>query len=115
MEISPTFISVIVPAKNEADNIGLLVTEIITHLSLQYKFEIIYIDDGSADLTAEKVLGLMSVHPNILRLIQHEQSVGQSTAIYTGVRHALGELIVTIDADGQNNPADITYLISLPV
>jgi glycosyltransferase involved in cell wall biosynthesis len=111
MDVSSKYISIVVPAKNEAGNIELLVDEIITHLGSMYQFEIIYIDDGSSDSTAEKVLGLMRRYPDQVRLIQHDSSVGQSTAIYTGVKQACGELIVTIDADGQNNPADIINLI----
>jgi dolichol-phosphate mannosyltransferase len=111
MDKLPVCISIIVPAKNEADNIGFLVNEIMAHLSAHYQFEIIYIDDGSADLTTPKVLELILAYPDNIRLIQHAHSVGQSTAICTGVKHASGELIVTIDADGQNNPADIINLL----
>lgn len=111
MQTSPTYISIVVPAKNEADNIGLLVNEIMSHLGSQYSFEIIYVDDGSTDATVNKVLELILAYPNVVRLIQHDQSVGQSTAIYTGVKQATGELIVTIDADGQNNPSDIINLV----
>jgi glycosyltransferase involved in cell wall biosynthesis len=111
MDVSSTYISIVVPAKNEADNIGALVNEIMAHLSSHYQFEIIYVDDGSTDLTKQKVLALMSAYPQTVRLIQHAHTAGQSTAIHTGVNHASGELIVTIDADGQNNPADIVKLI----
>lgn len=111
MDVSSKYISIVVPARNEAGNIDFLVHEIISHLDSLCKFEIIYIDDGSTDLTAERVLECIARYPDQVRLIQHDRSVGQSTAIYTGVRHASGELIVTLDADGQNNPADISKLI----
>jgi glycosyltransferase involved in cell wall biosynthesis len=111
MDVSSKYISIVIPAKNEAGNIEFLVNEIVMHLGALYQFEIIYVDDGSTDSTAEKVLGLMRSYPDHVRLIQHDSSVGQSTAIYTGVKQAYGELIVTIDADGQNNPADIINLI----
>jgi len=111
--VSSKYISIVVPAKNEAGNIDSLVDEIVTHLGSLYEFEIIYIDDGSTDTTADKVLALIARYPEQVRLIQHDHSVGQSTAIYTGVKQANGELIITIDADGQNNPADIINLIKM--
>jgi dolichol-phosphate mannosyltransferase len=113
MDKLPVCISIIVPAKNEADNIGFLVDEIMAYLNGHYQFEIIYIDDGSTDLTTHKVLELKLIYPDKIRLIQHAHSVGQSTAICTGVKHASGEFIVTIDADGQNDPADITNLLQI--
>jgi glycosyltransferase involved in cell wall biosynthesis len=111
MDVSSKYISIVIPAKNEVGNIDFLVDEIITHLDTRYQFEIIYVDDGSNDSTAEKILELITKYPDQVRLIQHNCSVGQSTAVYTGVKQATGELIVTIDADGQNNPADIIKLI----
>jgi glycosyltransferase involved in cell wall biosynthesis len=104
-------ISVVIPAKNEEDNVHPLVHEIVTYLSPMGQHEIIYVDDGSTDLTAQQVLALDKVYPNVVKLIQHKKSMGQSTAIYSGVRHASGELIITLDADGQNNPADIGKLL----
>ncbi|PKI00215.1 glycosyltransferase family 2 protein [Glaciecola sp. 33A] len=113
MQFQSTFFSIIIPAKNEADNVDPLVNEILTHLTPKHQFEIIYVDDGSTDLTSQKVLALIQLHPDIIRLIQHEHSAGQSTAILTGVSQASGELIVTIDADGQNDPGDIINLLSI--
>jgi len=107
-----TTISVVIPAKNEADNIELLVNEILVSLRATERLEIIYIDDGSTDATAQTVLDIAQAYPGEVRLLQHQNSVGQSTAVYTGVMHAQGKLIVTLDADGQNNPADIPKLLS---
>lgn len=104
-------VSVVIPAKNEADNIEKLVSEVCSSLEGLYHFEIIYVDDGSTDATAANVIKASYVYPNTIRLIQHEQSVGQSTAIYSAVHAARGQLIVTLDADGQNNPVDISKLL----
>ncbi|WP_371195107.1 glycosyltransferase family 2 protein [Glaciecola sp. SC05] len=104
-------ISVVIPAKNEADNIQPLVSEIFLYLSEAYDFEIIYVDDGSTDDTAHKVMQLVNEFPNKIRLLQHKKSVGQSTAIYSGVANAKGGVIITLDADGQNNPKDIPKLL----
>jgi glycosyltransferase involved in cell wall biosynthesis len=106
------FISVVIPAKNEADNIEPLVKEVMVSLDQVCDFEIIYIDDGSSDHTAQNVIQLSREYPTKVRLLQHSESVGQSTAIHTGVSHARGEVIVTLDADGQNNPKDISKLLN---
>lgn len=106
-------ISIVIPAKNEAGNILVLVSEIIACMSPLHTLEIIYVDDGSTDDTALRVLQMQESYPNIIRLVQHKHSVGQSTSIYTGVQRASGDIIVTLDADGQNNPADIPKLLKI--
>lgn len=104
-------ISVVIPAKNEADNISPLVLEIFDCFSNRNDFEIIYIDDGSTDNTYKKIMALHDAYPTKVQLVKHQKSVGQSTAVHSGIQYARGELIVTLDADGQNNPADIPMLL----
>ena len=111
MGVSAINISIVIPAKNEAENIDYLVNEIMDNLEARNDFEIIYVDDGSTDSTSTKILELCKRHPRIVRLVQHDISVGQSTAICSGVSKANGNLILTLDADGQNNPADILTVI----
>lgn len=105
-------LSVVIPAKNEQDNIAPLVEEIVTALRGVCSFEILYVDDGSTDNTYHVLRQLSLSHYPQLRVIRHAFSVGQSTAVHTGVNHARGELVVTLDADGQNDPADIPALLS---
>tara|TARA_R110001583_G_scaffold194959_1_gene367967 strand:+ start:19906 stop:20670 length:765 start_codon:yes stop_codon:yes gene_type:complete len=112
MNLLPVHVSAVIPAKNEAENIEPLVSEIIEQFGSRNDFEIIYVDDGSTDSTADKVLLLSLKYPGIVRLVQHDFSVGQSTAIHSGVSLAKGELIVTLDADGQNDPVDMLALIN---
>ena len=102
-------LSVVIPARNEAANIAPLVGEIRTALDGRVDYEIVYVDDGSGDGTAEAIKAAMQGFPR-LRLIRHAQSCGQSTAIHTGVAAARGVWIATLDADGQNDPVDIPRL-----
>jgi len=102
-------ISVVVPVHNEADNIVPLIQEVDNALSIAEAYEIIYIDDGSNDRTAD-VLKQALQDFKALRVIRHEQSCGQSTAINTGVKAANYPWIATLDGDGQNDPADIPRL-----
>ena len=107
----PIEISVVVPVMNEAENVGPLVLEIVAALRGQGPAEIIFVDDGSSDATVETLNRLKAELPN-LRVISHQGNYGQSRAIRTGVRAARGPIIVTLDGDGQNDPADIPALIA---
>ena len=104
-------ISVVIPAKNEQDNIHHLVEEIVTVLTGRVEFEILYIDDASSDLTYSYLTALTKGPFPQIRVIRHQKSAGQSTAIWNGVQHARGRWIVTMDADGQNDPADIPAMM----
>ena len=106
-------VSFVIPAKNEQGNIRPLVTEITQHTPPEVEFEIIYVDDGSTDGTLSEIRELANDLPVCLRVVQHEKSMGQSTAIMTGVRYARYEWIITLDADGQNDPADIPHFIEV--
>ena len=103
-------ISVVVPARNEAGNIAPLVAEIEAALTGR-AFEIVYVNDGSSDATEAELLGLMAERP-WLRQIRHVRSCGQSAAVRTGVAMARAPIIVTLDADGQNDPAFIPALVA---
>jgi dolichol-phosphate mannosyltransferase len=104
-------LSVIVPVRNEADNIEPLVREIVAALSGNTTFEIIYINDGSTDATQARLEALKSEF-QMLRVIRHRVSCGQSRAVATGVNAARHEWIATLDGDGQNDPADIPALLA---
>jgi glycosyltransferase involved in cell wall biosynthesis len=102
-------ISVVVPVKNEALNILPLVEEIERACSALAPFEVIYVDDGSTDDTADRVLAARATRP-WLRLMRHETSCGQSAAVRTGVHAAHAPIIATLDGDGQNDPAFIPQM-----
>ncbi len=103
-------ISVVVPVRNEAGNIAPLVGEIARALHGR-AFEIVYVNDGSSDGTEAELTGLMAAHP-FLRQIRHARSCGQSAAVTTGVAAARAPIVVTLDGDGQNDPAFIPKLLA---
>jgi dolichol-phosphate mannosyltransferase len=103
-------LSVVVPVHDEAENLAPLLDEIVRALDDRYDYEIVYVDDGSADDTLARLLALKAEFPR-LRVLHHRRGCGQSTALLTGIRAARGELVATLDGDGQNDPADIPNLL----
>lgn len=102
-------LSVVVPVRNEVDNVQPLVDEIRAALTGKLDYEIIYVDDGSDDGTLEKLKELAAVYPE-LRVLRHVKNCGQSTGVRTGVKAARAPWIATLDGDGQNDPANIPAL-----
>ena len=106
---NPVEISVVVPVKDEAGNVVPLAREVAAALSGE-RYELVFVDDGSSDATAAELLSLRGELP--LRVVAHGRNLGQSRALRTGVRAARAPLVVTLDGDGQNDPADIPKLIA---
>jgi len=103
-------VSVIIPAKNEAENLRVLVREIAEALA-DVPFEVLVVDDGSDDHT-DTVLAELDNAIGSVRHIRHETSAGQSAAVRSGLLHATGDLVLTIDGDGENNPAYFRDMIA---
>jgi glycosyltransferase involved in cell wall biosynthesis len=104
-------LSVVIPIYNERENLVPLEKELQDHLgNLNIDYEILFIDDGSQDGSAQLIKELQSRNPRI-RLIQFKKYAGQSDAFAAGFKLAKGRIIVTMDADLQNNPEDISLLI----
>jgi glycosyltransferase involved in cell wall biosynthesis len=101
---------VVVPVKDEAGNVGPLAREIAAALAGE-SHEILFVDDGSSDGTAERLADLKNEIAQ-LRVLRHSRNLGQSRSIRSGVAAARGEIIVTLDGDGQNDPADIPKLLA---
>jgi len=110
-EAAPVDVSIVVPVRNEQDNVAPLIAEITAALDGRWPYEIIYVNDGSTDATPARLAELMQQRGN-LRRIDHAKSSGQSAAVRTGVRAARGGIVATLDGDGQNNPAFLPNLIS---
>jgi dolichol-phosphate mannosyltransferase len=104
-------LSVVIPVRNEQDNILPLLEEIHAALDGKADFEVVYVDDGSTDATPQRLADGQARFPR-LRVLAHRESCGQSTALLTGVRAARGEWVATLDGDGQNDPADIPKLMA---
>ena len=104
-------VSVVAPIYNEEENVELLCTQLFQALSaLKRSWEIILIDDGSTDTSWAKMVEMSKKIPH-LRIIRFRRNFGQTAAMSAGFNHARGKWIVTLDADLQNDPADIGKLL----
>ncbi len=112
MSMNEPAVAVVVPVRNEAGNVASLVGEIAAALEGQGPFEIVYVNDGSTDGTEAELQRLMALHP-FLRRVRHAQSCGQSAAVRSGVTAARAPVVVTIDGDGQNDPAFIPAMLKV--
>jgi dolichol-phosphate mannosyltransferase len=104
-------LSVVIPVRNEADNIAPLIAEIRAALDARVDYEIVCVDDGSRDATAARLAEAARAFPR-LRVLTHAHSCGQSAALASGVHAARATWIATLDGDGQNDPADIPRLLA---
>jgi glycosyltransferase involved in cell wall biosynthesis len=105
-------ISVVVPVFEEADNLRPLHAEIAHALEvLQETAEVVYVDDGSRDASLGVLLELRRADPRV-RIVQFTRNAGQTAAMAAGFDHARGEIVITLDADMQNDPADIPRLVA---
>jgi glycosyltransferase involved in cell wall biosynthesis len=104
-------ISVVIPVFNEVDNLKALHEELTNVLEgIQGAYEIIFVDDGSTDGSFSILEDLHQADDHV-HVIQFRRNFGQSAAFAAGFEHARGDTIITLDADGQNNPADIPRLL----
>ena len=110
VSVSPA-VTIVVPVRNEADNVAPLIAEIDAALDGRWPYEIIYVNDGSTDTTGDVLLGLMKQRGN-LRQLRHAESCGQSAAVRSGVRAARGKIVATLDGDGQNDPSFLPALLA---
>jgi dolichol-phosphate mannosyltransferase len=106
-----TRLSVVIPAKNEAENIVALVEGIDSALSGHEPFEIIVVDDCSTDNSVAVLQARAATMPH-LRIVRHDRSGGQSAAVHSGVKAATAPVICTLDGDGQNPPEELPKLVA---
>ena len=104
-------VSVVVPVRNEAENVRPLTDEIAAALNGRWRFELVFVNDGSTDGTEAALTALKAERP-WLRQVKHETSCGQSAAVRSGVAAARAPLVATLDGDGQNDPSFIPALLT---
>jgi len=110
-QTEPIEISAVVPVCNEEENLPILVPELVEVLNkIALPYEMIFVDDGSSD-RSRKIMKEMALRYSTLRIIGFKENRGLSAALLAGMREARGEKIVTLDADLQNDPADIPKLL----
>tara|TARA_R110002096_G_scaffold131364_6_gene281183 strand:+ start:2172 stop:2942 length:771 start_codon:yes stop_codon:yes gene_type:complete len=105
--------SIVVPCYNEQDNIVALAAEILGVTRADPAFELIVVDDCSTDETRARLDAARATLAGPVRIVAHQVNSGQSAAICSGVDAARGEWVITLDGDGQNDPADIPKLIRM--
>lgn len=103
------FLSVVVCVYNEEDNVRPLVDQITTALQ-GFEFEIIYVDDGSTDDTIKNLKAIDNSH---LKIVEFRKNYGQSLALMAGIDYAVGDYIITMDGDLQNDPSDIPMMLKM--
>lgn len=106
-------LSLVIPVYNEEASLPLLYDAIEKALKpLKQEWEVIFVDDGSRDKSLDVLRSLVEMNPNHVRVLVFRRNFGQTAAISAGIDHARGETIVLLDADLQNDPADIPRLLS---
>ncbi|MHC4739496.1 MAG: glycosyltransferase family 2 protein [Planctomycetota bacterium] len=104
-------LSIVVPFLNEQDSIEPLYKQITDALVNKYAYEMVFVDDGSTDESIT-VLNQLQQYDNKIRIIRFSRNFGQTAALSAGFKYAEGEIVVAIDADLQNDPADIPKLVT---
>ena len=111
MEIHGITLSVILPVYNEESCITAVLEELYSALAFAEKIEVILVDDGSSDNTPSLLKAFVETHLST-RLVTLSANTGQSAAFWAGIQAATGDVIVLMDADGQNDPADIQKCVA---
>ncbi len=104
-------LSIVVPVRNEEENILPLLAEIHAALEKRGESRSFMSMTAASDATSRRLAEAVQRYPG-LRVLAHRVSCGQSTALTTGIRAARGEWVATLDGDGQNDPADIPKLLA---
>ena len=108
-----TDLSLVIPVYNEKDNLSLLMDSILSALSsINRTWEVVFVDDGSKDGSLEVLENFVNAYPEHVRVVVFRRNFGQTSAIAAGIDHSDGDTIILLDADMQNDPADIPMLLA---
>src|SRR5215467_13734374 len=108
-----TELSLVVPVYNEEENLPLLFDAVHQALApIQRSWEVVFVDDGSRDKSLAVLESLVAKDPEHVRVVVFRRNFGQTAAIEAGVDYSQGDIIVLLDADLQNDPADIPMLLA---
>lgn len=110
-QAAPPEVSLVIPTLNERENLAPLVEEIADAMHGVARYEIVFVDDGSTDGSAEALQRLMAAEPRI-RCVRHDRRCGKSAALLTGVTAARAPVVATLDADRQNDPHDLPAMLA---
>jgi len=106
-------VSIIVPVYNEEESLDLLYEAVEkSAITMGLPWELILVDDGSQDNSREKIEEIVSTHPGSVSAVILRRNFGQTAAIAAGIDNSTGEIIVLLDADLQNDPADIPLMVA---
>ncbi len=109
--MSPCALTLVVPALNEQDSLTGLYRRVVEVFGRRDDWELVIVDDGSTDETSDVIHRIVDMDPRVVGVVL-ERRCGQSTAMAVGIRQARGRLIATLDADLQNDPADLPAMIA---
>lgn len=106
-------LSLVIPVYNEEENLNLLMDAICLAIEpLQQEWEVVFVDDGSRDNSVDVLKSLVEKDPTHVKVVVFRRNFGQTAAIAAGIDHSSGEIVVLMDADLQNDPADIPMLLA---
>ena len=105
-------VSIVIPVYNEQDNVYRLYEEVVAVMGTTARtFELVVVDDGSLDQTTLRLRAIATQDPRV-KLVIFRRNYGQTAAMHAGIQHAKGEILVTLDGDLQNDPADIPMMLT---
>ncbi len=110
LSLSPTQYSIVIPVYNEEESLKELLSEILEVMRVCRSYEVIFVNDCSSDASLDIVEDFKRGFPEIIRVLKLPERSGQTLALHRGLEMAQGEIVVTLDADLQNDPADIPRL-----
>jgi glycosyltransferase involved in cell wall biosynthesis len=113
LNFAPMMLSVVIPVYNEAETLPELHQRLHKALDCQPEpcWEVIYVDDGSSDGSVEVLESIIASDMQHSRVVEFRRNFGQTAAIAAGIDHAQGDVVVLMDADLQNDPADIPMMV----